>query len=461
MPDHDLVAEAFADAGAALRIPPHGDRWPFVLGAVAQGNALVLVPALHQATTLVGRLRQRGIAAGLYPRDWAMGAAGATMVGSRAAALAPGAGLGAVLVIDEHDEVYQEERAPTWHAREIVAERARRAGVPCVLASPMPTPEARHAFPLLSVDRRTERAAWPLVQIVDPRTDDAGRGTLWTTPVVRALQRDGRVACVVNRKGRSRLMSCANCDELVLCNECGGAMRQDESGTLVCASMGHTRPLVCLHCAGTTMKNLRIGVSRAREELEALLREPVAEVTGDTDDKQVEQTRVLVGTEAVLHRASHLDAVVFADFDQELVAPRYRAAEQALAMIVRAGRMVGPRGPVGAGAAVGSVVVQTRQPSHPVLVAAESGDVESWARGESARREMLGYPPFAALAEVSGVAAEAFIEALGQPLGISVQGPVAAKWLVRAPSPEALSDALAAVQRPKGRLRISVDPLRL
>jgi hypothetical protein len=74
---------------------------------------------------------------------------------------------------------------------------------------------------------------------------------------------------------------------------------------------------------------------------------------------------------------------------------------------------------------------------------------------------MLGYPPFAALAEVSGVAAEAFIETLGQPLGISVQGPVDAKWLVRAPSPEALSDALTAVQRPKGRLRISVDPLRL
>jgi len=326
----------------------------------------------------------------------------------------------------------------------------------------MPTPEARRALPLLSVDRSAERSGWPLVQVVDPRTDDAARGTLWTTPVVRALQREGKVACVVNRKGRSRLMSCARCDELVLCDQCGGAMRQDEVGGLICANMGHTRPLVCLHCEGTTMKNLRIGVSRAREELEALLREPVVEVTGDTDVKQLSHARVLVGTEAVLHRASHLDAVVFADFDQELVAPRYRAGEQALAMIVRAGRLVGARGgAAGHGRPASDVVVQTRQPTHPVLIAATNADVETWARGETARREMLGYPPFAALAEISGAAAEAFVEGLGQPLGVAVQGPVDGKWLVRAPTPQALSEALHAVARPKGRLRISVDPLRL
>ena len=40
--------------------------------------------------------------------------------------------LAAVVVIDEHDERFKEERTPAWHAREVALERARRAGVPAV-----------------------------------------------------------------------------------------------------------------------------------------------------------------------------------------------------------------------------------------------------------------------------------------------------------------------------------------
>jgi primosomal protein N' (replication factor Y) (superfamily II helicase) len=65
-----------------------------------------------------------------------------TVVGARAAAWAPAPDLAAVVVLDEHDEVWQEERVPTWHARDVAIERARRAGVPCVLVSPTPSLEA-------------------------------------------------------------------------------------------------------------------------------------------------------------------------------------------------------------------------------------------------------------------------------------------------------------------------------
>ena len=41
------------------------------------------------------------------------------------------------------------------------------------------------------------------------------------------------------------------------------------------------------------------------------------------------------GLGAGADRLDRLDAVVFVDFDQELVAPRYRAGEEALALIVR------------------------------------------------------------------------------------------------------------------------------
>ena len=57
---------------------------------------------------------------------------------------------------------------------------------------------------------------------------------------------------------------------------------------------------------------------------------------------------MVVGTEAVLHRVASADAVAFLDFDQELTAPRYRAAEQALALLALAGRVVRGRQATGA-----------------------------------------------------------------------------------------------------------------
>ena len=89
-----------------------------------------------------------------------------------------GADLAAVVVLDEHDEALQEERAPTWHARDVVVERARRAGVPCVLVSPVPDAWRRWRWGRRSSvpSRNDERAGWPILEVVDrPPTTPAGR----------------------------------------------------------------------------------------------------------------------------------------------------------------------------------------------------------------------------------------------------------------------------------------------
>ncbi len=105
--------------------------------------------------------------------------------------------------------------------------------------------------------------------------------------------------------------------------------------------------------------------------------------------------------------------------------------------------------------------MQTRLPHHEVIQAALLADPGRVARAERARREALRFPPFSALAAVSGPAAPPFMEALGRPPGVEVLGPSRGSWLVRAPDHDALSIALLAGPRPPGRLRIEVDPLRV
>jgi primosomal protein N' (replication factor Y) len=439
------------------RIPPAGDVLPLALAAAGHGDALVLAPSHAAAGLLAARLRREGHRVAMVPQDWALAAAGGCVaVGARAGAWAPRPRLGAVLVVDEGDEGYQEERAPTWNARDVAVERARRAGVPCVLTSPSPSLEALAYGPLVTPSRTDERSGWPVLEIVDRRPEPPGSGLYSARLVVLARQADpdNRLVCVLNRKGRARLLACASCRELVRCEPCGAAV-DGADDALQCRRCGTVRPRICLVCGGTRLATLRVGVTRAREELELLANQPVAEVSADTPaGRPPAGVPILVGTEAVLHRVAGAHSVAFLDFDQELLAPRYRAAEAALGMLARAARLLGGR------TGTGRLLVQTRMPTHEVLDAALHADPSRLAVVEAARRAALRFPPETAVAAVSGQAGAAFVDALPAGDALEVLGPANARWLLRAPDHTVLCDSLAATPRPPGRLRVEVDPLR-
>lgn len=478
------IDEALSSAHGVLRLPPGADRYPLVLEAGRRpGITLVLCPSVADAQVLGRRLRRDGVRTAIVAHDgpgaaatgeWAHAASGRAqvVVGARAAAWAPAPDLGRVVVLDEHDEVYQQEQTPTWHARDVAVERAGRASVPCLLVSPCPSLEALAWGDLVTVDRGTERAGWPRTEVVDQRDLDPGLGPLFSPALVELVRGEGRVVCVLNRTGRARLLACAACSTLARCEVCDAAVSleepaggpEDEAGSgsgpgpeLVCGRCGTRRPVVCLHCHASRFKNLRLGVSRAREELEVLAGRAVVEVTAaaEVDDATLAEAPLLIGTEAVLHRVARADAVAFLDFDQELLSTRYRASEQAMAMLARAARLV-RRGADGRG----RLLVQTRTPDHQVLVATRAADPGRLAETERALRPVFNMPPAVAMAIVSGQAAPDFMAGFGHPDRVRVEGPMDGAWRLRAPDHEILCDALAAVSRPAGRLRIEVDPLR-
>jgi primosomal protein N' (replication factor Y) len=383
------------------------------------------------------------------PRDWARAAAGGfVVVGARAAAWSPVPSLAAVVVLDAHEEAYREERVPAWSAWQVAAERAARTGVPCVLVSPCPTVDQLAWGPVLAPSRAAERAGWPVVEVVDRRREDPRAG-LYSGRLVNLLRSGGRMVCVLNRKGRARLLACGGCSELARCERCNTAVEPStEKGTVRCRSCGLGRPAVCQACGSSRLRLIRPGVTRVREELEALAGRDVGEVTGESTE--LPKAEVLVGTEAVLHRVASAGTVAFLDFDQELLAPRFRAGEQALALLARAARLVGGRG-------AGRILVQTRLPHSEVLRAAVHADPGRFAVAESARRAELRLPPAAALAVVSGDGVE-FVAAL--PATVEVLGPSDGRWLLRAPDSAVLARALAATPRHGARLRVEVDPPR-
>lgn len=451
----EVVRAALAEPlVTALRVAPTDDHYEAALAAASLGNVLVVCPEVGQARRLAGRLGRAGVRVHLQPGAWASGTGGGTVIGARSAVFAPTGRLAAVVVLDEHDEALQEERNPTWHARDVAIERARRSQVPCLLVSPTPSLSALDQADRVRDRSRSEiRKGWAPVEAIDRRQEEPGRLGLFSERVVRIVGEADRVVAVLNRKGRAVMLACGSCGELVR-TEDGTELMVEQDGELVAPRTGERRPLICAVCTGTGLKRLRLGVTRAAEELTRLVGRPVVEWS--TDTRHQDRSGVVLGTEAVLHGDHEADVVVFLDFDQELHAPRYRAAEQAMVLLARASRMVGGRRP---GA---RILAQTRTPDHRVLRAAGLSDTGRFVDEEMALRRGLGLPPATALAEISGPGAARLLEPAADLAEAEVLGPRDdGRYLLRAPDAVTLAAILADFDRPPERVRVAVDPPRV
>ncbi|MEY4400880.1 MAG: putative primosomal protein n [Actinomycetota bacterium] len=439
-----------ARGGGVVRCGPTATGVDTVLSAAALGPVLVVAPTIVRARGLAAECRRNGLTTAVLPDDWVAAASGVDIaVGARSAVWASVRSLAAIVVIDEHDDTLQEERSPTWHAREVAIERARGAGIPCLLVSPVPTVSAMHwAGDRVIVEHSA--AAWPRIRIIDRNADERWASSLVTSPLIELL-RDStkRVVCVLNVKGRARAMACDACRTVARCETCGAAVAQSEEHQFDCPRCEARRPAVCLSCGSQKMRAIRIGITRLRDELEAAAGRPVQEVRPTTDALDP-RASVFVGTEAVLHRIDRADAVVFLDIDSELLAPRFRASEQALDLLLHGARLVPD----------GELVVQTTVPHHEVLAALVAGDLSAHQAAEAQRRRRLSLPPFGALAEISGPGTPEAVAHLRGSLLVQIAGNDE-RALVRAATWDALSEALLSLPRGKRRVRVAVDPARV
>ncbi|HEX7459805.1 MAG TPA: hypothetical protein VF279_04180 [Acidimicrobiales bacterium] len=459
-----IVTKALGGAPSlsVVRLAPALDASLIALELIhrmGSAGVLMLAPSHTRASQLADRLRRSGVAVAMLPEEWEAARSGrSVVVGTRSGAWAPLERLRAAVVLDAHDEAYREERSPTWSAVDVVIERGKRDEAPVVLVTPCPPVVRLEQGALVTTERAVERRGWPVVEVVDRTGDDPHTG-LFSERLAQLLHSvldtpSGRAVCILNRKGRARLLACALCGALARCTRCGGPVAQEElGGDLECRRCGHARPAMCGECDSTRLKVVRIGVSRATEELSALVGVKATELTGDSADSSGSGARLVVGTEAALHRVSRVDAVAFLDFDQHLLAPRFGGGEEALALLARASCLVGGRG------AGGRLLVQTRIPHHEVLRAAAHADPTLLSEPERKLREALALPPFGVLALLRGPGSADYAEALRAVGGLSLSFTDPDRWLIRAADHRTLCDGLASTSRPAGRLRVEVDPI--
>ena len=452
-----------AGLNALVRRGPTVSPLASVLSAAVNGPTLVVIPTLSRARLLAAALKRQGLSVALLPDEWANAAGGVDVViGARSAVFARVPNLCAIVVIDEHDDSLQEERTPTWHARDVAIMRAKLQQVSCILCSPIPSVTAAHwaGDQQLIADEQRALSEWPTIQIVDRSVDDDWPSSLVSSALVAEIRdHSRRVALIYNAKGRAKLVACAACKSLARCSTCNGAMNITSDSLFECGRCKESRPKVCLSCSAGKFAVLKPGISRLREEIALAAGrkiEDVVEISGKSKDAVDVSKMLFIGTESLIHRLKDVDTVVFLDIDQELSAPRYRASEIASTLLIGAARLVLRS------SSEGRVLVQTFNAQHPLLKAVSTKKIDSYIASETASRRAMNMPPFSSLAQISGAAAPGVVALLQDQSGISVSAENQGTFLIRSESSQHLSAALDKIDLPKSaRYKLVVDPPRV
>ena len=455
-PDDPVAAAAAALAGTGgglLVIPPCASALSAVHSLAVRGPVLVVCPTQRMAVLGAASLRRRGLTTALVPDDWDAARSGVNVViGARSAVFAPCRDMTSIVVIDEHDELHHDERSPTWNSVDVAQERAARLGLPCVLTSSVPSAGSlvrhRASTKVVSVP-----GGWPEIVIEDLNEIPVAQSLLSSSLLGAVAESSGTTVCVLNTKGRARIVVCRSCRTLQTCTDCASALVIGDDDRLYCGKCETERGLVCVSCGRTSFTVPRGGVTHLVSQVQKSTGKPVVEVTADTDESWTRGS-VFVGTEAVLFRVPQAETVVFADIDRDLNAPRMTAAREVASLLVRAARVVGSGG---------RVVVQTRTPNHPLLRAVSSGgngeSLLEWNDSDIATRETFAFPPFGVLARVSLGDGRSFGELPElAPARIAIRGDEA---LLAADSRDTMRDAVATLRNTYGTsLRVHADPTR-
>ncbi len=378
------------------------------------------------------------------------------VIGSRSAVFAPVRDLGLIILDEEHEWSYKQDKIPHYHAREVAVRLAGLAGATCILGSATPDLESayraeRGEYIRLSMPQRVmghrqiieEQAAQldhpaaqaqehyhateegleealytelPPVDVVDMRAElHAGNRGVFSRSlhdsIEVALAAKEQIILFLNRRGTASFVICRDCGHVLKCPRCDLPLTYHSAvDDLICHHCNYKTfvPPQCPSCWSGKIKFFGIGTQRVEELVHETY--PQARVVRwdlDTTGGKLSHERILdqfirgeadimIGTQMI---AKGLDlpkvtlvGVITADTMINL--PDFRSGERTFQLLTQVAGRAG-RSVLG-----GKVIIQTYTPQHPAIQAAGKHDYAAFYEQEIAFRRKFWYPPISRMIQL-------------------------------------------------------------
>ena len=377
------------------------------------------------------------------------------ILGARSSVFLPFQDLGLVICDEEHDGSFkQQEPAPRYNGRDAGIYLASKFSASTLLGSGTPSVETYYnasagKYGLVELLTRYGNLAIPPIFIIDTRAilNKDKHQHIFSPALLKAidevLKRGKQIILFQNRRGYAPYQVCSVCGWIPGCQHCDVSLTYHKlSNRLACHYCGATYPTVhrCSACGSDKFAKKNFGTERIEEQLQEifpdakLARMDVDTVRGkqahDVLIQQFEQGRVdiLIGTQMVVKGLDfeNVDLVCILDADGLLHFADFRVHEKAFQLMEQVSGRAGRK------QETGKVIVQTSQPTHPVLLQVKSHEFKTFFNQELIHRKEYFYPPFSRLIrltfkhkqkDVVEKAAQFFLQSIVDKYGPYLVGP--------------------------------------
>ena len=226
------------------------------------------------------------------------------------------------------------------------------------------------------------------------------------------LVADQQIILFQNRRGYSPYIECFSCGWIPQCVHCDVSLTyHKQQNQMVCHYCGTSSriPDACPECHENSLVTRGFGTEKLEDEVSILFPEhSVSRMDMDTtrtrrkyekiiDDFASGKSRILIGTQIVTKGLDfdHVGLVGVLNADNMLNFPDFRSFERSFQLMLqvagRAGRKDGR----------GKVVIQTSNPSHPVIRMLTRNDYHAMYLSQMEERKTFHYPPYYRLVQIT------------------------------------------------------------
>ena len=339
------------------------------------------------------------------------------ILGARSAVFLPFKVLGLVIIDEEHETSFkQQDPAPRYHARSAAIVLAKMYGAKTLLGTATPSMESYYnaqqgKYGLVELKTRYKGIQLPEIQVVDVK--DLRRRKMMSGPfspqllaAVREALKNGQQAILFqNRRGFAPMVECKVCGWVPKCKNCDVSLTLHKSiNLLTCHYCGYTYPVPteCPNCGSTEIMGRGFGTEKIEDQIAEIFPEAkIARMDLDTTrtrnayerliaDFSEGRTNLLIGTQMVSKGLDFdkVSVVGILNADSMLNYPDFRAYEHAFMMMAQVSGRAGRKGKRGL------VILQTKNPTLPVIGQVVNNDYEGLYQGILEERRTFHYPPF-------------------------------------------------------------------
>ena len=339
------------------------------------------------------------------------------IIGSRSAIFLPYSDIGLIIVDEEHDSSFKQvDPAPRYNARDAAIVLAAMHKANIVLGSATPSYESYYnalngRYHLVEITERYGGVQMPEIILSDMRVErrrktmKADFGSTLLDAMKETFEEHNQTILFQNRRGFSLRIECDDCHHVPQCINCDVSLIYHKSqNVLRCHYCGYTAsvPSECPVCHSPNIRMHGFGTEKIEEDLSLVMPEAkVARLDLDTTRSkndyqsilerfQNKETNILVGTQMVTKGLDFdsVKVVGILNADNMLSFPDFRAHERSFQLMAQVAGRAGRKGQQG------QVIIQTYDPSHPVLQDVLHNDFKGLYEKQMATRRQFGYPPF-------------------------------------------------------------------